>query len=398
MIRRLWFVACALSLSSLLVVAGAQAQTAQAPTSPNPDVAPQAGSPSGAQATAQPAKPPAAPINTAEIVARANKSVGVDIEKRITGWQQELSRLESDLQKERLRYSELNDFRDKLQRVRGEIGSFLTHLEPALAAAKDQLGLLGPAPAAGQPPEPDDVARIRADRTYYLGVLTGGQKEINSANLRIDKLIDTIQDIRRKNFATRLLQPVPGIYSSATWSRVPDYVPSATYRVRDIMAGWWGGLDDQDEVLLVVFEAGLLLLGLAVAAAFEPGGCAAGRPRTLISPSGGGLRSPAPSPCCGYCRSWCRSLSSTGSSPTRINCLNASIGCCTRLRNQSSPFSRSACSHHCFAQRVPHWRLIPVSDRTARRICGLLLALAIVYGVTTLLYMVTRVVQAPFLR
>ena len=35
-----------------------------------------------------------------------------------------------------------------------------------------------------------------------------------------------------------------------------------------------------------------------------------------------------------------------------------------------------------FAPRMPHWRLIPVSDRTARRICGLLLALAIVYGVT----------------
>jgi len=93
MIRRLWFVAWALSLFSLLVVAGAQAQTAPAPTSPNPDVAPQAGSPSGVQATAQPAKPPATPINTAEIVARANKSVGVDIEKTITGWQQELSRL-----------------------------------------------------------------------------------------------------------------------------------------------------------------------------------------------------------------------------------------------------------------------------------------------------------------
>src|SRR5262249_48648987 len=90
MIRRLWFVAWALSLFSLLVVAGAQAQTAQAPTSPNPDVASQAGSPSGAQATAQPAKPAAAPINTAEIVERANKSVGVDIEKTIAGWQQEL--------------------------------------------------------------------------------------------------------------------------------------------------------------------------------------------------------------------------------------------------------------------------------------------------------------------
>jgi small-conductance mechanosensitive channel len=397
MIRRLWFVAWALSLFSLLVVAGAQAQTAQAPTSPNPDVAPQAGSPSGAQATAQPAKPPAAPINTAEIVARANKSVGVDIEKRITGWQQELSRLESDLQKERLRYSELNDFRDKLQRVRGEIGSFLTHLEPALAAAKDQLGLLGPAPAAGQPPEPDDVARIRADRTYYLGVLTGGQKEIDSANLRIDKLIDTIQDIRRKNFATRLLQPVPGIYSSATWSRVPDYVPLATYRVRDIMAGWWGGLDDQDEVLLVVFEAGLLLLGLAVAAAF-------GTWRLRRRPSedvdqpfwrraavAGAIALLWILPVAVPIAFLYGLVADTHQLPNRVDWLLYSTA-----QSIITVLAVSVLVISAFAPRVPHWRLIPVSDRTARRICGLLLALAIVYGVTTLLYMVTRVVQAPF--
>src|SRR5262249_56938756 len=139
------------------------------------------------------------------------KTVGVDSDKTITGWQQELSRLESDLQKPRLRYSELNGFRDELQRLRGEIASFRTHLEPALAAAKDQLGLLGPAPAAGQPPEPDAVAQSRADRNYYLGVLTAGLSAIDSDNLRIDNLIDTIQDIRRKNFTTRLLQPVPGI-------------------------------------------------------------------------------------------------------------------------------------------------------------------------------------------
>src|SRR6188508_144666 len=125
MIRRLWVVAWALSLFSMLVVAGAQA-----PTSPKPDVAQRADSPSDAPATAQPAKQPAASLNTAEIVARANKNVGVDIEKSINGWEQELSHLESDLKKPRLSYSELNDLRDKLQRVRSEIGGFGKQLEP----------------------------------------------------------------------------------------------------------------------------------------------------------------------------------------------------------------------------------------------------------------------------
>jgi small-conductance mechanosensitive channel len=40
--------------------------------------------------------------------------------------------------------------------------------------------------------------------------------------------------------------------------------------------------------------------------------------------------------------------------------------------------------------------LIPASDRAAARICGLVLGLAIVYGTTTLIYVVTRAVQAPF--
>jgi potassium-dependent mechanosensitive channel len=397
MIRRLWFVSWALSLFFLLVAAGAQAQTAQAPTSPNPDVAPQAGSPSDAQATAQPAKPPASSINTAEIVARANNSVGVDIEKRIAGWQQELSRLESDLQKEGLRYSELNDFRDKLQGVRGDIGSFRTHLEPALATAKDQVGLLGPAPAAGQPPEPDDVARIRAERTYYLGVLTGGQKEIDSANLRIDKLIDTIQDIRRKNFATRLLQPVPGIYSSATWSKVPDYVPSATYRVRDIMAGWWGGLDDQDAVLLVAFEAGLLLLGLAVVAAFgtwrlrRRPSADVDQPFWRRAAVAGAIALLWILPVVVPIAFLYGLVADTHQLPKRVDWLLYSTA-----QSIITVLAVGVLVISAFAPRMPHWRLIPVSDRTARRICGLLLALAIVYGVTTLLYMVTRVAQAPF--
>lgn len=396
MIRRLWVVAWALSLFSMLVVAGAQAQTAQTPTSPKPDVAQRADSPSDAPATAQPAKQPAASLNTAEIVARANKNVGVDIEKSINGWEQNLSQLESDLKKPRLSYSELNDLRDKLQRVRSEIGSFGKQLEPVLAAAKDQLGLLGPAPAAGQPPEPDDVARSRADRTYYHGVLTGGQKEIDSANLRIDKLIDAIQDIRRKNFATRLLQPLPGIYSSETWARVPDYVPLATYRVRDIVADWWGSLGDQDDVKLLVFEAGLLMLGLAVAAAFGTWRLRRRRSEDVDQPF---WRRAAVAGAIALL--WLLPVlpiaflyglvADTHQLPKRVDWLLY-----TTAQSIITVLAVSVLVISAFAPRMPHWRLIPVSDRTARRICGLLLSLAIVYGVTSLLYMVTRVVQAPF--
>ncbi|MBV9237623.1 MAG: mechanosensitive ion channel family protein [Xanthobacteraceae bacterium] len=392
MIDRLWSVAWTLSIFVCLAVAGAQAQTAQSSTSPSPDAAAQAGSPPAAQ----PAKPPAPALNTAEIVARANKSVGVDIQKRIAGWQHELARLESELQKPHLRYSDLNDFRDDLQRVRGEIAEFRDHLDPALAAAKDQLGLLGAAPAAGQPPEPDDVAQPRAERTYYLGVLTGGEKEIDSANLRIENLIDTIQDIRRKNFATRLLQPVPGIYSSQTWSKVPGYVPLASQRIRDIMLGWWSTVSDQDDVLLAVSEAGLLLLVLAAVAAYGAWRLRRRRsdedqPFWRRAAVTGAIVLLWTLPVVVPIAFIYALVADTHELPERVDWLLYSTAQSIVIVLAVSILVISA-----FAPRVPHWRLIPVSDRTARRICGLLLALAVVYGASTLLYMVTRVAQAPF--
>jgi small-conductance mechanosensitive channel len=59
-------------------------------------------------------------------------------------------------------------------------------------------------------------------------------------------------------------------------------------------------------------------------------------------------------------------------------------------------FAVSALACTVLAPAAANWRLIPASDRAAARICGLVVALAIVYGLTTLLYAVTRIVQAPF--
>ena len=151
MIDRFRDIARALVAVLLLGMAGAAAQTAPSPTSPNPGATSQAGSAPTAQAPAQPASTAGPQINIAEITARANRDVGLNIEAAINGWQHELDRLESALQKPRLRYSELNDLRDELQHVRAGIEDFWKLLEPRLAAAKDQVALLGPAPAAGQP-------------------------------------------------------------------------------------------------------------------------------------------------------------------------------------------------------------------------------------------------------
>src|SRR6516165_1105735 len=93
MIDRFRDIARALVAVLLLGMAGAAAQTAQSPTSPNPGAASQAGSVPTAQAPAQPASPAGPKINIAEITARANRDVGVNIETAINGWQHELEQI-----------------------------------------------------------------------------------------------------------------------------------------------------------------------------------------------------------------------------------------------------------------------------------------------------------------
>jgi len=62
-----------------------------------------------------------------------------------------------------------------------------------------------------------------------------------------------------------LLQPIPGVYAYETWSRVPDHVPMALERLRDLVDGWWEGVADGQELARIGLEALLLFLALSFA-------------------------------------------------------------------------------------------------------------------------------------
>src|SRR5262249_14406318 len=219
---------------------------------------------------------------------------------------------------------------------------------------------------------------------------------VHSANLRIDQLINAIQDVRRKNFTTSLFQPVPGIYSYQTWAKLPDYVPSATSRVRGIVTDWWDSVGDQNEVLLIAFEAVLLWIVLTLAAWHGVHRLRRwrheGEPpfwRRASSAAGGiFLRIlPVVAPIMFLYGM----IAETQELPERIDWIFYS----TR-QSIIIIFAVNALVTTVFAPRSSQWRLMPASDRAAARICGLVLPLAVVYAVTTLLYVVPRLTQAPF--
>jgi len=344
-------------------------------------------------------KAPAAPnasINTEAITQHLNQELGFDLNAKAADWRQRLNHLEGDLKRPGLRYSELNAYRDELQHIRGEGKELVSHLPAALDATKAQLNLLGPVPTAGQPPEPDQIAHHRAVLNYRLGLISTAETGAKSADLRIEHLLNTIEDIRRRNFASVLLQPIPGVYSYETWSRLPDNVPMALNGLRDLVDGWWEGVPDRQDLGRIGLEAALLFLALSFAGWRGARGLrrwqGEGEPpfwRRASSAAGVVLLRALPVSVpvvFAYVM-----LAAEQRLPDRLDWLFYLTAEMTVI-----VFTVAALVTTTLAPRAPAWRLIPVSDAGAVRLCRLIILLALVYGVTTLLYAITRLVQAPF--
>jgi potassium-dependent mechanosensitive channel len=365
-------------------------------TPPAGKASPQASSASprgDSTALAQPADPR---INTTEIVNRLDQELGIDLQATTGGWQRELDRLESELGRQRLRYSELNEFRDRLQQLRSQVEDTWGRLQPRLKANKEQMNLLGSAPAAGQPPEPEQAALTRAELNYHFALLSGGKAAVDSTSLRIENLLNAIQDIRRKNFTSNLFQPIPGVYAYETWANLPEYVPSAAGKIHDLIAGWWRDVRDPREVGYVVIEA--LLLSLLLGFVSWRGIHRLRRceettelPFWRRASSAAGVVFFRALPIVAPVTFLYGMIASTQDLPERVDWLFYSIA-----QSVVIVLTVGALATAVFAPKAPQWRLVATSDAQASRLCSLIILLAFIYSVTTLLYLSTRLIQAPF--
>ena len=335
-------------------------------------------------------------INSAEVAKRVDQELGIDLQAAIADWQRQLDLLEKELGRPRLRYSELNEFRDRLQRVRSEATDLWNKLQPRLQADKAQMDLFGPAPAAGQPAEPEQTALARAELNYHSSLLSGAQTAVNSTNLRIENLLNAIQDIRRKIFSSVLFQPIPGVYAYETWANLPEHVPAAARKISDLIADWWQNVSDRREVGYIAIEA--LLLSLVLGAACRRGIRRTRRFEETADPPPFWRRASAAAALVVF-----RALpvvmpvvflygmiASTQNLPERIDWL-------FYLTAQSLVivFTVWALAGAVFSPNA-HWRLVPTSDAAAARLRSLSTLLTVVYSLTTFLYVATRLIQAPF--
>ena len=383
----------------LLGAVGARAGAAEPARHPPPgSVQPDApvASPGAATAATPSAAAPAPPrIDTADITKRANKDAGVDIEATIAGWQHELDRVEAELRHPNLHYSELNALRDNLQQVRSSVEAVSAHVASPLSAAKSQMESLGPGPASGQPPEPDQIARNRAELGYYLSLLSAAQVAVNAAQLRIDQLSNGVQEVRRKNFSLYLFQPVPGVYAPETWTQLPSQAPAAMRAIGDLVIGWWTDISDRGEIARIAIEA--IILALALMALAWRGVRRLRRWRGDGEPpfwrrasSAAGVILLRAAPGIAPILLLYRLTAQAQSLPERVDWLFYALA-----QSAIIIFAVGALVATVLAPAAPQWRLLPASNRAAFRLCGLIVLLALAYGLTNLIYIASRLIQAP---
>jgi potassium efflux system protein len=383
MVLRQWIIACFVLAALGCTHGGAIAQTTT-PLAAQPAAAP-----------AQPAKPAAPQINAAEITKRANDSVGADIQAHIKGWQKELDRLEEVLRKPNHSYSDLNGYRDQLLKLRADGEDFWKKLQPPLNVVEEQVQKLPALPAHDQAPEPEQVAQLRAELNYHLGLFKSARSSLDAEQSRINELLNTIQDIRRKNFTSNLFQPVPGIFSAQTWENVSDYASLAEMRLEALVKDWWNFSDKQElRYLILSALAMFLVLGYFRWRGVE-------RLRTWSE--------------AGDPPFWRRASSAAGVILLRSMPVVLPIVFLYNAIDELQPFPEkigwlfyvaarslliivvvNALMATVLSPRAPEWRLIPAGDRAALRITRLVLALVILYGLMTFVYSATRIVQAPF--
>lgn len=330
-----------------------------------------------------------------EIVRTVNEALGLDLNAAIAKWQSELDNLQTELHQPRVEWSQLDAYRDELHQVHKQTVELSARLQSQLDATNEQLKLLGPASAAGEPQLPQTALR-RAGLQEQLGFLRAGEASAQSAQLRIDNLLTKIEDTRRDEFTSYLLRPVTGIYAYQTWSNVPGAVPQTVHRIRDLVTDWWQGVRDRGAVRQVGLEAALLFVAL-----FLIGRRGARRLREWQGP--------------GELSFWRRASSAAGvvlfrALPVAVPVVFAYV---MTAAEQPLPyrlswlfylaaesivivFTVAALVTTVFAPRASRWRLVAVSDAVAVRICGLVILLAFVYSFASLLYSMTLLARAPF--
>lgn len=392
----------------LAATSGAIAQSVQAPAPANEGArtqpAQQPPAANGAPA-ATPLPDTEAKARQAELAARvterANRELGLNLNETLSRWQRDIDRVSETLSAANIGYSQLTTSRDELERLRENVDSFLTTLEPRLEGVNTLAAKLGPAPAQGDAPEPEEAARTRGEISGLRSTYASAKSVAEQTSVRAAQLISQIQDIRRSRFASRLFNRAPDVLDLDLWRDFPENFAGMVAAGGSAVADWWrslgmqGGRDAQAEALQLIALAIVLCLifllltrrGVAHLRSWPDGDVP---PFWKRAGSAAGVIALRTLPVAVPVVFLYSSLKVSELIDGRIDWVFY-----TAARAVIVVSAVHALIKTVVAPRNPQWRLIALSDAAAFRVHMLVVALAAVYALNLVTNVLTIVARAP---
>ncbi|MEZ5853674.1 MAG: DUF3772 domain-containing protein [Hyphomicrobiaceae bacterium] len=313
-----------------------------------------------------------------------------------------VERLSKSIQTAENAIKQLKELEGELGRLRAEVERIIydstataENLRPQLAEVKKQIARLGPPPGKDQPPEPATITAERQRLNELAGNLDGAIKTTELAWLRAKQLIDRITVIRYQMFARNLLERRSSPMLPAVWHDVGDSMDLIMGRIAYYGGDWvtWATKVWQWLAALCAGALGLWLIGGALVRRWLA--------RCLVRPD------PIPT-------FFQRVSRAAWMAPVRL--LPPVAAVCllyaglAQLDLLFSPWTRLAIAIFtgaliyflattvvsvAFQPRHPAWRLVPVSDRTARHIQRIAKAFFALYVLDTAVVELGRAVYVP---
>ena len=277
--------------------------------------------------------------------------------------------------------TDLGRLRDDIDGVIAKTTQTADSLRPRLADLNSQIEKLGAAPDKSATPEAPSIASERARLNGEASELSGAIKTLEVTWWRARQAIDKITDLRLQLFVRSLTERMSSPLFPALWSDLARDTPAVTWRLNYNFTDLAGSADKQKSGLALLFSAAILLYLIAKGIAlritrYRPAPGAADLTYFERAASASWVAPVKAMPAILAILLVYAGLDYLGllyyptAAPAGAALLRASlifVAVATLLSVVFSP-------------REPRRRLMPLSDRAARRICRLLKILAAIYA------------------
>ena len=160
------------------------------------------------------------------------------ISDELIDWNSQLDKWQKQLSQDDLKSIDIKELRTSLQTMRAQIEIATEQSEANIDALRDELDLLGPAPADESAQEPSSIAAKRKTLGKQLATFEGLLKEVDLVTSRIDKALYDSSVMRMQQFKQEIFTHTISPLFPDTWRKSIHELTALQFKYSEKLKAW----------------------------------------------------------------------------------------------------------------------------------------------------------------